>query len=460
MKKTPRLSYGLLAAATLLPLASVGLAQNSAAPAPAATANGWQKPAWLTDLSAGVKESYDDNVLMVSGDGMKAKSSWISTVSPKVGVNVAPLLGHQTTLSALTLVYAPDFAALHNFPSESYDAHKISDSVKGKTGDLSYSLDNAFLYNDGDSVAPTYTGNDKNRSAYATAFARERLNQVQDRSTIVFQYDVNKFFLRPTASLLYYNLMTDWRNVSGYQNYASRSDVNGGLDLGYKVVPNVAVTVGYRYGSQYQQALPASVDTSSSATVNGRRTQSSSDYQRVLVGVEGQPWSWLTVKAAGGPDFRVYNAAAPVPDDNAIDYYGEGALVATLSARQNVSFTYKHWEWVSSTGKCPYADSTYALNYHVSATPKLGLDLGAKWLESDYTSGAAKLTGNSSLRDDAEYSFTAGVSYAVTPHLSASLTYGCDLGRNRQDLPASLATTVGFRQFDHQQVSLGVAYKF
>ena len=58
----------------------------------------WQKPVWLTDLSLGVKESYDDNLLGVSGKGLALQSSWVSTVSPKVGINFAPLLGDQKTL--------------------------------------------------------------------------------------------------------------------------------------------------------------------------------------------------------------------------------------------------------------------------------------------------------------------------------------------------------------------------
>lgn len=62
-----------------------------------------QKPAWLTDLSIGVKDGYDDNVYL-SGvvpanrpipDGgvlaLKNHSSFVTTVSPKLGVNFAVL---------------------------------------------------------------------------------------------------------------------------------------------------------------------------------------------------------------------------------------------------------------------------------------------------------------------------------------------------------------------------------
>jgi opacity protein-like surface antigen len=453
------------------------LSKASGADAPAVSTNSaaWQKPAWITDLVMGVKESYDDNILQVSGDGMPTQGSWVTTASPKVGFNFAPLLGKQTTLQTLSLVYAPDFAIYHNAPSESYNAHKIANTIKGKTEDFSYSMDNAFLYNDGSSTAPTYAKDqlsaadelDKNRSAYATAAPRERREQIQDRNTIVLQYDADPFFIRPTASLLYYDLMTDWhnnkeRNYAGYQNYVDRSDVNGGLDFGYKVTQDLAVTVGYRYGHQYQQAMPDTIDT---LTVHGQQAQSSADYQRLLLGVEGKPVKWLTMKLAGGPEFRDYNSAAPVNDDNPVNYYGEASLKATITTNQTVAFSYKHWQWVSSTGKLPYADNTYALTYHWNATQQLGLDLGAKYLFSDYNTGAANLTGvtsatpGQSQRNDAVYSLSAGVSYAFTHNLSANLCYTYDLGRNQQDnLPAS--GYADYREFDHQLVSLGLQYKF
>src|SRR5277367_67316 len=38
---------------------------------------GWAKPTWLSELSIGVKESYDDNVFRVSGIGLAPESSWV-----------------------------------------------------------------------------------------------------------------------------------------------------------------------------------------------------------------------------------------------------------------------------------------------------------------------------------------------------------------------------------------------
>ena len=430
----------------------------------------WQKPAWLTDLTLGIKESYDDNLLLVSGNGLAPRSSWVTSVSPKVGFNFAPLLGNQKTLQTLSLNYSPDFNIYQNAPSQNYDAHKIGDTIKGQSGDFTFSLDNAFLYNDGNHQAPIYALNqlpssnpqanqlDQYRNVYGYAVARERLAQTQDRATILLQYDWDKVFVRGAASLLDYNLKTDWHNTKnspwiGYQNFVDRYDVNGGVDLGYKLTPKLAATLGYRYGSQYQQQFPAAITSDNH--------YSSSDYQRLLLGLEGKPWNWLNVKLAGGPDFRSYNSLAPVNDHNPGKYYGEAVLTATLAPSQTVTFNYKQWQWVSSTGKVPYFDSTYALTYHWNATKQLGLDLGGKVLEADYTGGneVNPVGQNSSLRDDMVYELSAGVTYAFTKHLSANLAYTYDVGANAMNnQPASLGPE--YRNFEHQVASLGVQYKF
>ena len=99
------------------------------------TTSSFQRPAWLTEASVGLKESYDDNVFL-SGVGtpphyllpagsvaaLKDVSSWVTTVSPKLDVNFAPLLGDQKTLQTLSLAYASDFVIYHDQNSESYNA--------------------------------------------------------------------------------------------------------------------------------------------------------------------------------------------------------------------------------------------------------------------------------------------------------------------------------------------------
>jgi hypothetical protein len=480
VKNTTKLAMfaGASALATLAPQShaqsATAAAGSSAAnpPAAAPAAAGLTKPAWLTDLSLGVKEGYDDNIFQVSGLGMSKQSSWITTVSPKVGFNFAPLLGDQKTFKTLSLTYAPEFGIFHEASSESYNAHKINNTIKGAVGDFSFALDNAFLYNDGSKVAEIYydpaTGNanDKYRNNYAHALARERRNQIQDRSTVSLQYDWESFFVRPTASGVDYDLMTDKHKSAGswtgYQNYVDRYDVNGGADLGYKATKDLSVLLGYRYGHQYQQQLAASIDSDFHHADN--------DYQRVLLGLEGKPWNWLTVKLSGGPDFRHYNSQAPVSDPNLITYYGDATLTATLTASQSVTFSYKGWQWVGSTGKVPEFDSSYILNYHWNATKQLGFDLGGKFLQADFSSGndiSGRIPGASSsspsLRNDAQYTVSAGASYAFTSHFSVSLAYAYDMGRsllNNYSAAPALAASADYRKFDHQTAFLSAQYKF
>lgn len=425
------------------------------------------KPAWLPQLSLGVSESYDDNILGVSGTGLQPQGSWFTTISPGIGFNFAPLLGAQAPFRTLSLKYTPDFVFFHETPSENYDAHKFCAAIKGSIDDFSFSLDNAFLYNDGSKIAPTYALNqnsgaldnqfDKYRNQFANTPARERRNQIQDHEATELQYDVGRAFIRATSSLLYYNMDTAFHNTSfapykGYQNYVDRSDVNGGTDLGYKVMTNVALTLGYRYGSQFQQQFPTSISTDSH--------YSSSTYQQALFGTEAKLFHWLSAKLAGGPDFRDYNSHTPVYDLHPTRYYGEAAVTAAITTNQSLTFNYKQWNWVSSTGYVPEFDSSYILNYHWNATRQLGFDMGAKLQEADYTSGYDTNGTAPSIRADRVYTLAPGVTYAFTPHLSASLNYDFDAGNNMlYTIPAS-EHAAAYKNFIRNVVSLGLLYKF
>jgi hypothetical protein len=447
MTRSKRIVRSLPTLSALLPLAFSAAGADK--PAAAAAADQWKKPAWFSDLSFTVKEGYDDNLFGVSGDGsMDEKSSWITTVSPKIGFNFVPLLGEQQTWQTLSFVYAPDFVTFHQASDESYNAHRINTAVKGKVGAVTMTVDNAFLWNDGDKTAPTYTAPDNQRSAYATAMPRERRRQIQDRAKISFQYDLEKFFIRPTASLLYYDLGTDLMNVAGYQNYADRYDVNGGVDFGYKLNPQLSLFVGYRYGHQYQDQYSWSM------------LSCPSDYQRILFGIEGKPQKWLTVSLVGGPDFRNYEAnsashTTPIDDPDMVTYYLEGNTVAEITPKDTLTLKTRGWQWVSSTGSIAYFDSSYDLSYRRKWTSKLTMDLGARLATSDYTESS----GASALRDDWQYTLSAGLGYAFNSHCSMNLAYALDMGRNNQDKLAA-GQTEKYREFNHQLVSLSGTIKF
>ena len=467
--------------------------------APVESSSIWEKPAWLTDLSLRVGESYDTNVYLAGWDvapgetvATRNKSSAVTTISPKIGVDFAKLLDKDSILKVFSLGYSPDFVTYHDASSESYAAHRFTTAVRASAAPVSFSLDNAFTYIDGSKDGLFYPGG---ASAYANGTIRERRDQWQDRTKASVKIDLNKsFFLRPTASLLYYNLGTNFLpttasvvdpvHPAGYTNFIDRYDLNGGADVGYNVNKDVAFTLGYRYGHQTQANLPLAIDP--------KQTNASNDYQRVLFGVEGSPLKWLKVEAVVGPQFTTYTDSRPLAtganptkvvsytkdktgkitehvklvasteqiDQTPTDVYAEATVTVSPTATDALVFKYKRWDWVSSTGKNAYLDTLYDASFRHQITKALQLEVGVRASNSDYNPSA--------LRNDWLYTTSAGLKYAVTKNLSLDLSYSYDRGRNDQlvnsvtvaKTAANYYVNGSTREFERSVVSTGVTWKF
>jgi hypothetical protein len=461
-KPKPVLTYILAAATVAISLASPIWAADTSPP----DYSIWTKPAFISDLSFAVKETYDDNVFGVSGLGLPIQQSWVNSVSANVAINFVPLFGAQKDVQTFLLAYNPERVTYDSVSSQDYTAHRLNATIKGKSDNVSYSFVDAFLFNDGNRIAPVYAlnqlagaagnQNDKYRNNYAHALARERLYQDQDRYTASVQIDEGSFFFRPISQLIDYNLGTNLYNTSvapykGYQDYVSRYDINGGVDFGYYVAPGLAVTLGYRDGDQDQEQFALSI--------NSDQHYSSSEYQRALLGIEGKLAPWLTIKAAAGPDFRNYNPNTPISNLHTTRYFGEGTATATLPDNQSLTVGYKTWLFVASTGLAPYVDTAYTVAYHWTATKQIGVDLGVKYLEANYQIGNDIAGSAPALRDDIDENFSAGLSYAFTKQFIVSAAYSYDNGYNGDDsLPA--AYFAAYRKFTHNVVSLSAQYKF
>jgi hypothetical protein len=427
---------------------------------------GWTKPAWLSDLSLGVRESYDDNVFRVSGAGLPTESSWVDVASLKLGLNLTKILPTDPdTIQVFSLIYQPDKATYSRASSEDFTAHRLNTSLKAKSGQFTTSLDDAFLYNDGSKMAPIYAlnqlsgaganQNDKYRNSLAHAAPRERRNQYQDRYTAFLQFETRYLFLRAISAFNLIDMKTHLFNTSlapylGYQDYIKRYDINVGADIGLKVASNWAFTLGYRDGYQYQQQF--------APTINSDQHFSSNHYQRLLFGLEGK-LDWLNVKLAAGPDFRDFNPETPISDLHTTRFYAEAAAVATLSHSQSLTLNYKDYIFVSSTGLVPYEEYAFGLLYHRSPTRQLGVDLGVRLFEHNYTLSDDQAGSAPSLREDIEYEGLGGITYAITPHLIANISYSYDDGRNALDtLPAKYAPA--YRQFEEGVFAAGLQYRF
>jgi opacity protein-like surface antigen len=466
---------GLVALASTVPALAGDPGKQTA---PIETSSIWEKPDWLTDLSLRVGESYDTNVYLAGAPqeyfpktlpegniAYKNQSSWVTTISPKIGVDFAKLLGSDSIIKLFTVGYVPDFVIYHDASSESYSAQRFTTAFKAKADNVSVSLDNAFTYIDGSKDGLLYPGG---ASAYANGTIRERRDQWQERTKLSVKVDLGPVFIRPTVSLLYYDLNTDLKNTSlavnkGYTDFVNRYDLNGGADVGYNVTKDVAFTLGYRYGHQNQDALPDAL-SSLSKTAYSRGVDASNDYQRVLFGVEGSPLKWLKVEASVGPQFTTYTDDRPynggvVADDrinqNPTDVYAEASVTVAPTSADALVFKYKRWDWVSSTGINAYRDTLYDASFRHQITKDLQLELGLRASQSDYNP--------SSLRNDWDYTASAGLKYAITKNLGVDLTYTYDRGHNDQLVSSTVTgayVVPSTREFDRSIVSTGVTWKF
>ena len=433
-----------------LPVWFLGLALIAVA-SPAIAAD---KPAWLTDVSATVRESYDDN-LYLSGvnpqylpatyalpggsvAALKNKSSSVTTVAPKLGVSFLPWTG-TNFFSQCSLTYAPEFTIYQDAGSETHYDHRFTAKLKGQTDNWNFNFDESFLYVDGSKAAPTYPGNLV--TAYNTVAPRERRDQTQDRASLIAQRNWESWFIRPSASLVYYDLHTLQFNSPGYQNYATRFDAHGGVDLGYKLSANHALTLGSQIGHQGQEKFSFGT------------YESSSDFVRLLGGAEGKLGAWLTYKFQAGPDLRYYDAAAPVSARHKLTYYDEGSFTAKLSGQDTLTLEGRQFQWVSCLGNVPYFDTTASLTWHHRCTEAFALDFGGKYLIADYRSGGLPPCQ----RVDTEYCLTTGLSYAVTRHLAFSLGAEIDFGRNALQVIPDPAST---RDFHRVLITAGTTWQF
>jgi len=390
------------------------------------------KPNWLTDLSLTVRESYDDNILGVSGKNMPRSFSWVTTLTPKIGIDLAPLFTDKNVLQALSFAYEPGFSMFTDASAENNNAHRIVGKLKAKSDNFSFNIDNTFTYIDGSSIAPIYSGPDSGRSSYAHALPRERRNQYQDRAKLDFQMDFDPFFIRPAGFFQYWDMLTVQRNVSGYQNWVDRYEANGGLDVGRKISSQIALLLGYRYGRQYQDFV-----------INSKYS-STNDYHRTFIGLEGKFFGWLTLSVYGGPDFRSYDDTAPVNDHSQVNFYGETALTAQLSKQDAVTFRYKGNRWMSSTGQVPTFDTNLDLGYRHKFDMPLIWNLGCQIKNADYTVGNLTTGSGTSLRNDWLYAFSTGLSYEFNSHIGVNVNVLANLGRNEQSGVSNFA----YREFD------------
>jgi len=402
---------------------------------------------WKADLA--VKETFDDNVYLQNNaplssmpDAVPAKKkSWVTTITPHVALDDQLCSGFKASLS-----YAPDIAVYHSAPSEDNTTHRGVVTFKGAAGDVVWEQANTFTYIDGSRYGPIFGRPPQDVPAIGGIPLRDRRAAFIDRGGFKLTWTLDRFFIRPVVSTYIHDFNTVQQPSATptgayYENYISRQDVNGGVDLGYDVGKKTFLVLGYRYGRQDQGKLL------------GADSAYDSSYNRILFGVEGSPASWIKLALLGGPEIREWDTSTPAGfDRNRLDYWVDATATLMPDKNDAVTLLFRRFTQPAFSSQSIYDDITYSatwkhtFNKHFSANAGLQLYIG------DWQAPVN--------RNDWIYTPSAGLTYTCNKHFSVEATASGDWAENKTSIAAPSAQYADGREFTRHLVSLAAKYAF
>ncbi len=411
---------------------------------PSTDAWGLTLPAWLSASSLAVTEGYDTNIYGVSNNlaghpPIANIGSWFTTLSARVTFNLLAASGPRDAsfLKTLSLTYAADYTQYEAAAREDNLRNTLTLDAAGKSGPWSFAINNPLLYVDGSKEDLFF--NFYNNLGYGPV--RERRNQIQERNTSFLRFDATDWFVRAVDSAAYYNLLIDEHNpvgaYKGYANWINRDDINAGLDAGYKLTPDFALVAGWRLGAQTQAHTYYNLQADDST------------YNRLLLGFEGKPVSWLQAQLLAGPDFRRYSNAAHlgITGDEHTWLFLQGQLTATFTPSDTLTASEKVWHFVSSAGVSSIQETVETLTYVHSFSRQFSASVGLKELGHRYDTPT--------IRDDWTTSVPVDVTYALTKGISMSADYSATSGHSHYPV----AVTPG-QNFEDNVFSLSLKVSF
>ena len=400
--------------------------QNSAATSASGTPPG--PSVWIPSASLSLKEAYDGNIYMQSVTPLANQSSFVTLVTPSVAGQWRP-----APAFSLSLSYSPEVAFYHSASSEDYVAHRGTLSLGGRVKETTWELLNGITWIDGNDRGLTFTG-PGGAPALGGVPMRDRRDAAIFREGFKLQHPVGNWFLRPVASVYVHDFHTAQSAAPGYQNYADRRDVNGGLDVGYEAFKNTSLLVGYRHGAQDQSTVLASPIAYGNT------------YDRFLTGIEGKPANWLKLGLLIGPDVRSFGRNVdPGFDRHKTKAFLDFQATLTPSKADTLSLTAKRFEQPGYGGKSVYEDSTYEASWRHKFNDQFSTGLGLRALNWNFELPVK--------RNEWWYSANASVACTFSKHLAAELSYTYD------QVESLIPNTAG-REAKRHLASLGVKYAF
>ncbi len=418
MRTSPTALAPLLGGLALYP---PGLLQAGAALAPGG------RTSWLTGLSAAGRTGYDTNVYGVdnarTGEPVANHGVWTGSLGVRLGVSLSALL--ESPKDYLQVGYAPTAHWFRGAATENHTQHRFTLQSAGRRGDWSWSLDSAATRVNGSKDSLRF----KAYNIFGMALVRDRRAQVQESGRAWVRYDGAGWFVRGAVGAQGNDFHTQHRAPSGadvgWANWVDRSDLNGGLDLGWKAGPATSLHLGCRLGAQHQGTMP------------WMPKSSSNHYTRVLVGIESRPVKGLTCSLQAGPDYRRYAAATQyLTDRTPVAWHYVGNVTATLGRADTVTLGAKQERWLSSTGQSAYDAKTISLAWRREFSEAWSLQISGQLQQGKYPAPV--------VRDDVLRGGLAQLRWRATKQIEITVEVAPQAGGDLVDLPATAGR--GFRR--------------
>jgi len=413
-----------------------------------------------------LKETYDDNVYLLdtaaypylvpppnSLIAVPNKGSLVTTLTPSLNLTYLAGPGFSASLS-----YAPDMVWYEAATSQNYVAHRSNLNFTGKIAEVSYEWLNSAVWTEGSDRALT-TMRPGDCRAMGGIPMRDRCDAALFRDSIKVTIPAGKWFFRPVLTSYVHDFEAEQqanlaanKNSFVYDNYIDRWEVSGGMDLGYTVLDKTKLLVGYRYGHQSQGsvlkegAVPGSVISAASPYDN--------NYQRFLVGFEGEPAPWLKLAVLTGPDTRDWLDATPAGFDRGKTlWYVDGQLTLLPTKEDACVLKMTRFEQPAFTSQSVYQDIKYDLTWRHQFSAKFTVGAGCTVYNCVWQEPA--------LRNDWIYTPSLMASYAFSPNVTAEVLWSHDNAVNKETAVVGTATQYAeAREYQRNLCSISLKYTF
>ncbi|NJK91507.1 MAG: hypothetical protein HC904_06595, partial [Blastochloris sp.] len=111
----------------------------------------------------------------------------------------------------------------------------------------------------------------------------------------------------------------------------------------------------------------------------GSAEASSNTFERITLGVEGKPAPGWEMLVRAGPDFRHYGAETPLDlERDPVLWFVEAKVTGQLGPADRLTLWVRRMPWLASTGRTPYEDSIYDLEWSHRFDSRWSLGVGAR----------------------------------------------------------------------------------